>query len=196
MRVEDVARRIHCCGTVAILIYPFPSEMRLESLELILPDAEILHISISCETLGLTQSSYGFLENTGPTLQNPSSDRRFNDHREMTEPVHCQRNVIRHQSTFEIRSLLSVAFSAQGSLIGLFEYPSRQPHSATSTNKNSGSAAACRALLWEGHQPVALLESQLQYYLTPHFCYPASCPRLIRTALPEKRCNRSVWHER
>ena len=37
LRVEDVARRINCCEIVAILIYSFPSEMRLESLEPILP---------------------------------------------------------------------------------------------------------------------------------------------------------------
>ncbi len=56
LRVEDVVRRKNCWGTVAILIYPFPSEMRLESPEPILPDAEILQISIRCEALGLTQS--------------------------------------------------------------------------------------------------------------------------------------------
>lgn len=42
LRVEEVARRINYCKTVAIHIYPFPSEGRLESLESILPDTEIL----------------------------------------------------------------------------------------------------------------------------------------------------------
>ncbi len=51
-----VARRINCCGTVAILIYPFPREMHFESLELILPDSEIFQISIHCKIVKLMQS--------------------------------------------------------------------------------------------------------------------------------------------